>query len=103
MENSVDAARLLSFINAEGDSIPALAPLFRQTESIRQLERTFGDLRIPAPLALKLTVAQEQRPILFQHLLNTAMLAYIVAIQTGYPRMMPKRCYWPPPFTTSAK
>ena len=81
VENSVDAARLLALIHAQGDSIAALAPLFRQPESIRNLERTFGNLPIPAPLALKLTVAQEQRPLLFQHLLNTAMLAYIVALQ----------------------
>ena len=85
MKDSVDAARLMSLINAEGDSIAALAPLFRQPESIRHLERTFGELRIPAALALKLTVAQEQRPILFQHLLNTAMLAYLVATQDKLP------------------
>ena len=85
MKDSVDAARLMSLINAEGDSIAALAPLFRQPGSIRHLERTFGELRIPAALALKLTVAQEQRPILFQHLLNTAMLAYLVATQDKLP------------------
>lgn len=81
IKDSVNAASLLSLIRAQGERIPALASLFGQPESIRHLERSFGELSIPAPLALKLAVAQEERPILFLHLLNTAIIASMLAIQ----------------------
>jgi len=61
----------------------------------RQLANRSGDaqamrhglarLKLPPPIAFKLTVARTQRPSLFRHSLRVALLAHYLALRLGYP------------------
>lgn len=92
------APPLDSVLNVSGAVSPALlVQLAReQTESCavfrhmrasldvfdRALE-AFGSVPLPAPLAFKLTVAQDQCPELFEHCVQMAMLSLYVACRCG--------------------
>jgi HD-GYP domain-containing protein (c-di-GMP phosphodiesterase class II) len=85
VSGAVDAAQLFALLKAQVAGIPLLAAQFDRAASRRQLEGLFGRLKIPAPLGLKLSVAQEERPVLFRHLLNTAIMACLLAIEDRLP------------------
>lgn len=44
----------------------------------------FSNVDLPAPIAFKLTVAREQRPALFAHSLDAAVLAAYLALRRGW-------------------
>ena len=75
----LDASRIVLLAHAEARRVPSLAPLLENAGLIDRMQRLLGDLTIPAPLALKLSVMQVDRPKLFQHSLIVAMLSMVLA------------------------
>ena len=86
MTDTLDCARLVSLAHDEARRIPSLAPLLDQPDSLERLQLVFGDLQLPAPLTLKLSVMQQDRPQLFQHGLITAMISTVLGISGKLPR-----------------
>lgn len=86
MADTLDCARLVSLAHDEARRIPSLAPLLDQPDSLERLQLVFGDLQLPAPLTLKLSVMQQDRPQLFQHGLITAMISTVLGISGKLPR-----------------
>lgn len=86
MADTLDCAGLVSLCFEETRRIPSLAPLLDQPGSLERLQLVFGDLRLPAPLTLKLSVMQQNRPQLFQHGLITAMISTVLGIRGKLPR-----------------
>ncbi len=86
MADSLDCARLVSLGYEEARQVPSLAPLLEQPESLERLQALFDDLQLPAPLILKLSVMQADRPQLFQHGLVTAMISTVLGIRGKLPR-----------------
>jgi len=86
MADTLDCARLVSLAHDEARRIPSLAPLLDQPDSLERLQLVFGDLQLPAPLTLKLSVLQQDRPQLFQHGLITAMISTVLGISGKLPR-----------------
>ncbi|MBL8416080.1 MAG: HD domain-containing protein [Propionivibrio sp.] len=86
MADTLDCARLVSLCFEETRLVPSLAPLLDQPGPLERLQLVFGDLRLPAPLTLKLSVMQQDRPQLFQHGLITAMISTVLGIRGKLPR-----------------
>jgi len=84
--DAIDSARLATLVSAETCRVPSLAPLLEQTESLEHLQSVFSALTIPAPLSLKLSVMQVDRPKLFLHGLISAMIATELGLRGKLPR-----------------
>lgn len=85
LADAIDAARIVALAHNEARRIPSLAAIIEQPELLDRLQGFFSQLKIPAPLALKLSVMQEDRPRLFQHSLIVAMLSTVLGVRTGLP------------------
>lgn len=83
--DAINAAQLFDLTSAEARRVPSLVTMFEQPETLEQLQGCFHQLEIPAPLALRLSVMQEDRPELFQHSLTVAMLCMLMAVRDDLP------------------
>jgi HD-GYP domain-containing protein (c-di-GMP phosphodiesterase class II) len=81
IDNPLDAKTIINLVIEEARHVPALAPLYDSPEFLERLLGLLGDLRIPSPLRLRLSVMQESLPALFQHSLTTTVLAMAVGIR----------------------
>ena len=79
--DAINAAQLVALVYEEARRVPSLAQMFEQPEAFERLQGFFNQLKIPAPLALKLSVMQENRPELFQHSLIVAMLCTLLGVR----------------------
>lgn len=86
MADTLDCASLIRLGYEEARRVPSLAPLLDQPDSLKHLQLVFDDLQIPAPLTLKLSVMQQDRPQLFQHGLITAIISTVLGIRGKLPR-----------------
>lgn len=85
LTDAMDEAKLLALVYEEARRVPSLAPMLEQPELLERLRGFFNQLTIPAPLALKLSVMQEERPKLFTHSLIVAMLCTVLGIRAALP------------------
>ncbi|MEI7432181.1 MAG: HD domain-containing phosphohydrolase [Betaproteobacteria bacterium] len=85
VEGALDSEKLVSLAHEEARRIPSLAPLLGQPELLERLQKFFYGLKIPEPLALKLTLMQEERPLLFQHSLIVSVLSVVLGIRASLP------------------
>lgn len=79
IENMLDPAGILADVNAliEGnEKLGKVAEFINLGNSYRQI---IGDLRLPPPLAFKLTVAKEQFPQIYQHSLLLMIISVYLA------------------------
>ena len=81
----IDSAKLINLAYAAARRVPSLVPRLAQADLLERLQRYFGDLEIPAPLALKLSVMQADRPKLFEHSIIVAMLSAVLGIRGNLP------------------
>ncbi len=58
--------------------------LLTQQVTRGKLSAAFSNVALPAPIAFKLTVAREQRPRLFEHSIEVALLAAYLASRSGW-------------------
>ncbi len=86
LADALDSVRLAALIHDQAGRVPSLSPVLGQPDLREQLFALFGDLNIPAALALKLSVMQEDRPKLFQHGLIAAMISTVLGIRAHLPR-----------------
>ena len=82
---ALDSEGLVKLAHEEARRIPSLAPLLGQPELLERLQMTFYGLKIPEPLALKLTLMQEERPQLFQHSLIVSVLSVVLGFRASLP------------------
>lgn len=61
--------------------------LLTQQVTRGKLASAFSNVALPAPIAFKLTVAREQRPRLFEHSIEVALLAVYLAARSGWDNM----------------
>jgi HD-GYP domain-containing protein (c-di-GMP phosphodiesterase class II) len=85
VENALDSAKLVSLAHQEAHRLPSLAPLLGQPELLEWLQKSLYELKIPAPLALKLTLMQEERPQLFKHSLIVLVLSVVLGVRANLP------------------
>jgi HD-GYP domain-containing protein (c-di-GMP phosphodiesterase class II) len=85
LADTIDAEKLVALAYTEVRRIPSLAQVMEQPEFFERLRGYFFQLKIPAPLALKLSVMQEERPKLFQHSLVVSMLCAVLGVRAGLP------------------
>ncbi|MEI7613679.1 MAG: HD domain-containing phosphohydrolase [Betaproteobacteria bacterium] len=81
---SASALVLLAF--EEAVRVPALAPLLAQPETLERIQGYFHGVEVPAPLALKLTVMQVERPQLFRHSLLVSVLSVVLGVRANLPK-----------------
>ena len=65
--------------------LPFLAPLLADARASAVVQRTFLQLALPASLAFKLTVAESERPVLFQHSLLVTIIASWLGVHLQLP------------------
>ena len=85
LTDTLDAATLVKLAYEEARRIPSLALMLEQPELLERLRCFFNQLEVPVPLALKLSVMQEERPKLFTHSLIVAMLCTVLGIRAALP------------------
>jgi len=83
LADALDSAKLVVLAYEEARQVPSLAQMMEQPELLQRLQGFFSQLEIPAPLALKLSVMQEDRPRLFQHSLIVAMLCTVLGVRAA--------------------
>ncbi|MEI7430881.1 MAG: HD domain-containing phosphohydrolase, partial [Betaproteobacteria bacterium] len=83
---ALDASRLLSLVLEKARLIPSLVQRLEESELLVRLKGLFTELTIPEPLALKLSVMQEEHPALFEHSLMSAVIATVLGIRGKLPR-----------------
>lgn len=86
IDGALDAKAIISLCYEEASRVPSLAPVLDSPELLERMFGLLGDLKIPAPLSLRLSVMQENRPQLFQHSLIAAMIAMVLGIRGRLPR-----------------
>mgnify|MGYP003381765474 CR=1 FL=1 len=83
--DAISAAQLFDLICEEARRVPSLCRIFEQNKSFERLQGYFYQLEIPAQLALRLSVMQEDRPELFQHSLTVGMLCMLMGVRGDLP------------------
>ena len=83
LTDAIDAMKLVTLAYEEARRVPSLAQVIEQPKLLERLQGFFIRLEIPAPLALKLSLMQEDRPRLFQHSLIVAMLCTVMGVRAA--------------------
>lgn len=86
LSDALDPAEIVSLAYSEAHRIPSLAPLLSHPKLLDRMKKLFDGISLPGPLALKLSVMQEDRPKLFQHSLIVSMIAMILGVRNKMPR-----------------
>lgn len=83
VDNAVDAAKLHSNVRDLLGDEPTYGALLPDSAERDALARVFLDVPVPPQLAVKLTVAREQRPEIFHHAIKVAWLAAVIASRSS--------------------
>ena len=86
IDKPLDAKEIISLAHASACRVPSLTPLLDNPELLERMFGLLGDLTIPAPLGLRLSVMQENHPKLFQHSLTVSMLSMVLGIRSKLTR-----------------
>lgn len=86
IDHPLGVKEIISLTYNEAHRIPSLAPLLDSPELLERMLGLLGDLKIPAPLSLRLSVMQENYPKLFQNSLIVAMLSMVLGIRGNLQR-----------------
>lgn len=83
VENTVDVAEIMASARdlAKSDALAAL--LVRSLGSVEPMLEPLRSLPLPAPVAFKMTVMREERPVLFQHSVQMVLVALFLGVRTG--------------------
>ena len=79
-----DAPRLLALAHEQASRVPSLQPLLG-AGMLERLNELFAGVRIPAPLAVKLAIMQEDRPKLFQHSMVASVISVVLGVRGNLP------------------
>lgn len=83
IDKPVDVAALLSTAQALIEQEALLGPMADAVGSAARLLAPLRSVPLPGPMACKLTVMREQRPVLFEHSLRMTVIAVFLGIRTG--------------------
>ena len=86
ISDALDARKLVELTHAEAHRVPSLAPMLENRELLDKMQGLLGDVQLPAPLALKISVIRVDQPNFFQHCLITAMLSRVLAVRANLSR-----------------
>ena len=84
--DALNSRKLVSLVHEKAHLVPSLKPLIDQPELLERLGGLFNELKIPAPLALRLTVMQEEQPALFEHSLMSSVIATVLGVRGNLAR-----------------
>lgn len=82
-ENAVSAASLASEANRQISTEPFWQKIAARSGDALAMRHGLAAVKLPAPLAFKLTVAREQRSALYQHTRRVALLCHYLALRLG--------------------
>lgn len=85
-ENQVDAVQLAFEANRLIATDSAMARLAERSGDPLGFRQSLGALRLPEPVAFRLTVMRDMRGSLFQHTLRIALITYALAVRMGVPK-----------------
>lgn len=83
VENAVNTQALLGSARELAESDPLAVLLVKALGSIAPLLEPLRSLPLPAPVAFKLTVMREERPMLFKHSMLMALVSLFLGIREG--------------------
>lgn len=87
ISDALDARKLVELTHAEAHRVPSrTGSMLENRELLDKMQGLLGDIQLPAPLALKLSVVRVDQPNLFQHCLVTAMLSMVLAVRANLSR-----------------
>lgn len=83
VDNAVNTQTLLDSARELAESDPLARLLVKALGSLGQMLEPLRSLPLPAPVAFKLTVMREERPVLFKHSVLMALVSLFLGIKTG--------------------
>ena len=85
LDDTLTPEKLIPIAEQMASQIASLAPLLEQSSFAKWLRKSLEGQNFPAPLSFKLTLMQEERPVLFQHSVVVLVLAVILGMRARLP------------------